>query len=70
MSAGPLGDLSPMPFGKHRGTPMQDVPAAYLHWLWHQPDFDRSSPVGAYIANNRSALEIENDDLIWDWGTT
>ncbi len=55
-----------MPFGKHRGTPMQDVPAAYLHWLYHQPGFDRSSPVGAYIANNRSALEMENEDLIWD----
>lgn len=62
-----LDDLSQMPFGKHRGAPMQDVPAGYFHWLWHQPGFDRSSPVGAYIAKNRSALEMENEDLIWDW---
>ena len=29
-----LCDSDPMPFGKHKGIPMQDVPASYLHWLW------------------------------------
>lgn len=29
-----LDDMDPMPFGKHAGRPMQDVPAQYLHWLW------------------------------------
>lgn len=31
-----LTDTDPMPFGKFAGQPMQDVPASYLHWLWHQ----------------------------------
>ena len=31
-----LTDTDPMPFGKCAGQPMQDVPASYLHWLWHQ----------------------------------
>ena len=30
----PLEDTDPMPFGKHKGEMMQDVPASYLHWLW------------------------------------
>ena len=29
-----LQDGDAMPFGKHRGVPMQDVPASYPHWLW------------------------------------
>lgn len=33
-AAGKLTDTDPMPFGKYKGTPMQDVPASYLHWLW------------------------------------
>jgi len=28
-----LSDTSPMPFGKHKGTNMANVPAAYLLWL-------------------------------------
>jgi uncharacterized protein (DUF3820 family) len=28
-----LTDLDPMPFGKHKGTIMQEVPASYLAWL-------------------------------------
>lgn len=67
MAENELNDLSPMPFGKHRDTPMQDVPASYFHWLWHKDGFDKKSPVGRYINGNRQALEMENDDLIWDW---
>jgi hypothetical protein len=29
-----LQDTDKMPWGKYKGTPMQDVPASYLHWLW------------------------------------
>ena len=29
-----------MPFGKHRGTPMKDVPRSWLKWLSAQPDVD------------------------------
>lgn len=57
-------DETPMPFGKHRGLRMQDVPAEYLLWL-----LDENSPRGAegrdrkalldYIEENRDVLELE-----------
>lgn len=61
----PLTDLSPMPFGKHKGTPMQDVPASYLHWLWAEIRHDKSSPVADYIRRNLHALAKELPDAIW-----
>ena len=61
-----LSDLDPMPFGKHKGTPMQDVPANYLHWLWcNGKGGDKSCPVADYIRRNLNALKVENPDLIW-----
>ena len=29
-----------MPFGKHKGTPISDVPQDYKEWLKRQPDID------------------------------
>lgn len=29
-----------MPFGKHKGTPVEDVPPDYVRWLLKQPDID------------------------------
>ncbi len=65
----PLGDLDPMPFGKYRGTPMQDIPAKYAHWLWWDAG-KRAEPVGAdavadYIRSNLSALKQEYPDGDW-----
>lgn len=62
--AGKLTDSSPMPWGKHKGTPMKDVPVDYLNWLWWQGGYS-DDPVFAYIKENLSALRKENDDLIW-----
>lgn len=57
-------DLTPMPFGKHKGEPLQDVPAHYLHWLWIQkPLYDRK--LEDYIKRNISALKKEYPDGIW-----
>lgn len=62
-----LDDLSPMPFGKHKGEPMQDVPAAYLHWLWtNGKQHDVRCPVAAYIRRNLNVLRKEHSDGIWD----
>lgn len=62
----PLKDLDPMPFGKHKGVPMQDVPARYLHYLWiNGKEKDRDCPVADYIRRNRDALEKEYPDGIW-----
>lgn len=30
---GPLSPASPMPFGKHKGTPIKDLPRDYAEWL-------------------------------------
>ena len=65
-----LTDTDPMPFGKHRGTPMQDVPATYLHWLWtNERDPMRAKaktdPVADYIERNITALAKEHPDGIW-----
>ncbi len=65
-SNAPLTDLTPMPFGKYKGTPMQDIPASYLHYLWtNGMSGDKSGPVACYIRKNLDALQSENPDLIW-----
>lgn len=52
-----LADLDPMPFGKYKGTPMQDVPATYLLWLKNE---GCNNPyVANYIHNNWEAIESE-----------
>lgn len=64
-----LTDTDPMPFGKYgpsQGDPrlMQDVPATYLHWLWHNSTAS-DARVRDYIKRNLNALRMENTDLIW-----
>ena len=62
----PLQDTNPMPFGRHRGESMQDVPARYLHWLWcNVLKDDRQSPVADYIRRNLDALKKEYPDGVW-----
>lgn len=53
----------PMPFGKFKGEPMEDLPASYLHWCWHNV---RHEGVISYINDNISALMKETPDLIWE----
>lgn len=61
-----LEDTAPMPFVKHRGVPMQDVPAGYFHWLWtNGKKEDKQCPVADYIRRNLSALKQEHPDGIW-----
>lgn len=61
-----LDDVDKMPFGKHKDTPMQDVPASYFHYLWNNGMKSERSPVANYIRRSLSALKKENPDLIWD----
>lgn len=61
-----LQDTDQMPFGKHKGIPMQDVPASYLHYLWRSGmEFDKQSNVADYIRRNLAALKKELPDAIW-----
>ena len=62
-----LTDTDPMPYGKFKGTPMSDVPANYLHWIWnnggkHQTATDR---VADYIQRNLEGLKMEHPDGLW-----
>lgn len=61
-----LTDSDPMPFGQHKGTPMQDVPTDYLHYLWQRGLKHDKKPVANYIRRSLSALKQEQPDLIWD----
>lgn len=61
-----LQDSDPMPFGKHKGEQMQDVPASYLHWLWtNGKKDDQRCQVADYIRRNLTVLEKEHPDGIW-----
>jgi uncharacterized protein (DUF3820 family) len=55
ISAIPLTDSSPMPFGKHKGKAMINVPAVYLLWLFKQQGFDHQG-VRNYITANMDEL--------------
>lgn len=57
-----LQDTDLMPFGKYRGTPMQDVPASYLVWLKNEGC--NNVEVANYIHNSWEAIqqEVRSDD--------
>lgn len=62
----PLHDTDPMPFGKHQGVKMQDVPASYLHYLWQNGlKNDKTSDVADYIRRSLGALKQEYPDGLW-----
>jgi len=62
----PLEDTDLMPFGKHKGVPMEEVPASYFHWLWtNGKENETQCPVHDYIKRSMSALQQEKPDLIW-----
>lgn len=65
-----MADSDLMPFGKYKGTPMEQVPASYFHWLWtneRDPMSRKASTdrVADYISRNLSALKQEHEDGIW-----
>ena len=60
-----MDDLDLMPFGAHKGKPMQDVPASYFHYLWTHGMEKEDKPVANYIRANLNALKQEHPDGIW-----
>lgn len=56
-----LNDKSPMPQGKFKGQPMENVPYWHLLWLDGQPFCNPA--VQRYIDENRDVLEVEKK---WD----
>lgn len=60
-----MDDSTPMPFGTHKGKPMEDVPARYLLWLWEDSIWNEPErPLHHYIKTSFSALEQECKDFI------
>ncbi len=59
-----LTDESAMPFGKHKGEKMENVPARYLLWLWEDGHWSKPAPLHDYIAESFSALSQESRDFI------
>lgn len=57
-------DLDCMPFGKHKGIPLQDVPASYLIWLWTQKPLS-DIKLENYIYNSMDALKMEDKDYVY-----
>jgi len=61
-----LDDTDPMPWGKHKDEPMQDVPASYLNYLWtNGKEKDMRCPVADYIRRNLTALKQEYKNGFW-----
>lgn len=61
-----LNDESPMPFGKHKGVKMANVPADYLLWVYEQ--IKRYAPnkmtlaqkdIKTYVEDNLEVLKSE-----------
>ena len=58
-------DTTPMPFGKHKGKELQEVPASYLLWLYEEKGFkksERHQNLKAYIEDNMEVLEKEIEE--------
>lgn len=50
----PLTDKSPMPWGKHKGTILSDVPARYLMYLYDAGNNDPQ--ISKYLIRNLEAI--------------
>ena len=58
-------DETLMPWGKHKGTALANVPASYLKWIWDEEvkskgSFLKKSPsLKAYIEDNLDVINKE-----------
>ena len=55
----PTNDDTLMPFGKHKGKRLGDIPADYLIWLYDQEWFQKFEDIFEYVAKNYQHLEKE-----------
>ena len=61
-----LNDRSPMPFGKYKGKPMEEVPDGYLLWLLEQEWLEEKYPsVNQYIKDVQKYLDNDNSRPSW-----
>lgn len=61
-----LTDDDPMPFGKHAGKPMREVPADYLDWFSGECQPHKAGPMQLavlnYINDNRAYIDADLED--------
>lgn len=59
-----FNDDTKMPFGKHKGAKLKDVPASYLLWLYGQMEAQKQSqgPLFRYLKANLKVLEKEAEE--------
>ena len=60
MSDQPFTDSTPMPWGKHKGVALANVPDSYLLWIWESflPSTRASNKqLFKYIADNLDAIK-------------
>ncbi len=51
-----------MPWGDHKGTPMEKVPAEYLLWLFKQTWIKDWPDLHDYLVANQAAFELEDQE--------
>jgi len=66
MNMATLTDKDPMPFGCHKGIPMEHVPASYLDWLMGQDWIDKWPQVVGYVTANRKVIDKELESQTTD----
>jgi len=63
-----LDDWDPMPFGKHEGKAMRDVPASYLNFLWNngmRQKWPGESNVADYIRKKLPVFRTDHPNRKW-----
>ena len=51
-----------MPWGEHKGTPMEAVPPDYLLWLFKQPWIKDWPDIHDYLVANQDAILAEDHE--------
>lgn len=62
-------DTTRMPWGKHKGKQLKEIPAAYLLYLYEQTWIKDWPGLHAYLKKNEDLLmkeKVENDDRRYD----
>ena len=51
-----------IPFGKHQGTKLDQLPASYLDWLVGQDWIEKFPVVTQYVKDNREHIDRELEE--------
>lgn len=54
-----MTDTTLMPFGKHKGTALANIPASYLLYIYHEFDLGKYPGLVEYIEDNLDEINSE-----------